>query len=84
MQISTQWERRARLARLPEHVPWRRKWIIATEQGTKQCNFVCGGLEELILRGEIKSGESAEYKQQLWLESKVTLFSGSARQRDVY
>lgn len=53
MQISTQWERRARLARLPEHVPRRRKWIISTEQGTKQCNFVCGGFEDLILcRGD--------------------------------
>lgn len=40
MQISTRWERRARLARLPEHVPRRRKWIISPEQGTKQCNFV--------------------------------------------
>lgn len=51
MQISTQWQRRARLARLPEHVPWHRKWIISTEQGTKQCNFVYGGLRISFIAG---------------------------------
>lgn len=44
MQISTQRQRRARSARLPEHIPWHRKWIISTKRGTKQCNFVYRGL----------------------------------------
>lgn len=73
-----------RLARLSqEHVPWHGKWIIAPEQGTKQCNFVYGRFENFFFwGGEIKSEESAEHRRLCW-NQRIPCFCSSAQQQQV-
>lgn len=46
--------------------------------------FCLRRFENLIFREEIKSEESAEHKQPLWLESEEALFCSSAQQDEVY